>query len=1159
MHTKQRRLFRTSIPPRQPEQATAAASQEDDASLPATSIQNHAAWRDASSPLVPLERASKAVNSGNDEWSGNDVLRAKHSTSIHDGKMISGNEGGLGPLSTGSILEQAMFNPRPRPLSHGGEANNNRNSKERSTTSKIRFHRAWQVRPDHLVKSQQEMTQIVRDEQASATGTTWVCDICARKCTNVDACKRCYNPREKSMAGLEKAKAQKAKVVAHRRSRLTPGQWVCEGCTYTHYVPDRTVCHRCNTARSDEELQDYARDHSGNRTVDEHHKIAGTEKTSIDNKPSPAESWNSRGRWSCSHCGHQNNRQDWVCRECQTSRASIVRVVQVEPIHKEDPLRPWKHLKYRSTEESHGEGEEPLYRTTNNGDNSGHRQDEQEARLRGSAYGRFIGFDKSRTLLPGITSNLSSDPLNDNEFDTRPHNLISTEAKKKLVRRIEARAIGKEQDGVSNEGNTKETVRHIVARAYGFKEDRVSNERDTKGIRGSDQATMDLEEEDPRKARRRARFELGEKANVSRNAGMVFPARDKKRIFARRDSHTAQEDFNHLDEDDGKMSRIERKRQRKKEKLAQNAGLTPTPIILPEFISIGNLATALKVRIDQFVERMRELGFDEMSNDHVLDAETAGLIAAEFNFESMVDQEEIEDLVALPPIEDRSLLLSRPPVVTIMGHVDHGKTTLLDWLRKSSVAASEHGGITQHIGAFTVPMSSGRIITFLDTPGHAAFLKMRQRGANVTDIVILVVAGDDSVKPQTIEAIKHAQAAKVPIIVAITKIDKPDSDIARVKQDLARHGIDVEDFGGETQVVCASGKTGQGMEELEDAAVALADVLDLRAETDGQVEGWVLEATTRKAGRVATVLVRRGTITPGAVVVAGSTWARVRTLHNEAGISIPSAGPGTPVEVDGWRDQPNAGDEVLEAPNERRARAVVELRLSRVETAKLAEDVTAVNESRRAEQEKRALEARAQNSGGDAEEVVKDAEIGMQELPFIIRADVSGSVEAVLNSVSSLGNAEVRPNILRTAVGTVTPFDIEHAAVAKGHIICFNTPISADVRRLAEANGVGLLEQNIIYRLIDDVKGKLEKLLPPLITTRVTGEAEVAQVFEINVKRREMVPVAGCRVRNGLLTKSGKVRIVRKGKVVYDGMAPLSLLFLSHFAGCERRVLTDLC
>ncbi|MCJ1400227.1 hypothetical protein MMC11_003431 [Xylographa trunciseda] len=610
--------------------------------------------------------------------------------------------------------------------------------------------------------------------------------------------------------------------------------------------------------------------------------------------------------------------------------------------------------------------------------------------------------------------------------------------------------------------------------------------------------------------------------------------RAKDRQRAQRNTRDSYNDYDDIDE--ATVSRIERKRQRKKEKLAEKSLGPPTPILLPEYISIGNLAAALRVRAEDFTSKMRSLGFDETSNDHVLDAETAGLIASEFNFEPIALHKEnaVEDLVALAPAEDKTFLLQRPPVITIMGHVDHGKTTLLDWLRKSSVAASEHGGITQHIGAFTVPMPSGKIITFLDTPGHAAFLSMRQRGANVTDIVILVVAADDSVKPQTIEAIKHAQAAKVPMIVAINKIDKPDSDIERVKQDLARHGVDIEDFGGETQVVCVSGKTGQGMEELEDSAVALADILDMRAETDGQAEGWVLEATTRKAGRVATVLVRRGTIVPGSVLVAGSTWARVRSLRNEAGVSISSVGPGTPVEIDGWREQPEAGDEVLQAPDEQRAKAVVELRLARAEKEKMATDVLAVNEARRLEQEKRE-EAASADSSSDTKAKTPPQSTGIIEIPFIIRGDVSGSVEAVVNSISSLGNSEVRPIILRSAVGPIAPTDVDHAAVAKGHIISFNTPVDGTIRRMAEAAGVSILDQNIIYRLTDDVKAKLEEVLPALLTTRVVGEAEVAEVFEINVKGRVTVPIAGCRIRNGVISRGTKIRVLRDGEVVYDG------------------------
>ncbi len=603
------------------------------------------------------------------------------------------------------------------------------------------------------------------------------------------------------------------------------------------------------------------------------------------------------------------------------------------------------------------------------------------------------------------------------------------------------------------------------------------------------------------------------------------------------------------DEDDGAAAKIERRQQRKMEKAMQRRAAPPTPIYLPEFISVSNLAAVLRVRVEDFASRMRTLGFDEINNDHVLDAEIAGLIAAEFNFEPIINHGASEDLKARPPAEDKSLLPPRPPVVTIMGHVDHGKTTLLDWLRKSSVAASEFGGITQHIGAFSVQMPSGKIITFLDTPGHAAFLSMRQRGANVTDIVILVVAADDSVKPQTIEAIKHAQAAKVPIIVAVNKVDKEDSDVGRVKQDLARYGVEIEDYGGDTQVVCVSGKTGQGMEELEDAAVALADILDMRAETDGQAEGWVLEATTKKAGRVATVLVRRGTLRSGDVIVAGTTWGRVRSLKNEAGVQVPSAGPGTPVEIDGWREQPAAGDEVLQAVDEQQAKSVVELRREDLERSQMATDMTAVNEARRIEQEKREAQEKLEEEAKEAGENAPPAtpaekptqQPSIKEVFFLIKGDVSGSVEAVLDSIAALGNSEVRAHILRSGVGPVSEFDIEHAAAAKGQIIAFNVSIEPAMRRMAEQMGVRILEENIIYRLVDDVKAKLSEMLPPLVTQRVLGEAEVAQVFEINARGRLMVPVAGCRVRNGVVSKSAKVRVLRGKNVVYDGM---SLLFV---------------
>lgn len=595
------------------------------------------------------------------------------------------------------------------------------------------------------------------------------------------------------------------------------------------------------------------------------------------------------------------------------------------------------------------------------------------------------------------------------------------------------------------------------------------------------------------------------------------------------------------DLDPEKLERIEARQHRKAiQKVSREDRASGQVFVVPSFISIGNLASSLKIRAAAFSEVLRNQGFSELNNDHVLDAETAGLIANELGFKAVLPAKLSEtDLVAKSPPTDTDLLPPRPPIVTIMGHVDHGKTTLLDWLRKSSIAASEHGGITQHIGAFTVQMPSGRIITFLDTPGHAAFLEMRARGANVTDIVILVVAADDSVKPQTIEAIKHAKAARTQIVVAISKVDKPDADPERVKQDLARNGIEVEDYGGDTQTVCVSGKTGEGMDQLEDAVIALADILDVKADTTGDVEGWVLEATQKASGKIATVLVRRGTLKPGQIIVAGHTWARVRNLRDEAGLNIEEALPGAPVEVDGWNEQPKAGAEVLQAPNEQRARRVVDFRVGRAQIEQQATDVTATNEARRLHDEKRTREKARARAIRRGEEVVEEVEEingpRLTEVPIIIRADVSGSIEAVNASVLALGNSEVRATIIRTAVGNVTISDVEYAAAVGGHIVNFNLPIDGEILRQAEQSGVDIIDGNIIYRITDDVKTVLEKELPPVVTSHVTGEADILQMFEIGLKGKTSLPVAGCKIRNGTITKGSKIRILRKDQVVYDG------------------------
>lgn len=643
---------------------------------------------------------------------------------------------------------------------------------------------------------------------------------------------------------------------------------------------------------------------------------------------------------------------------------------------------------------------------------------------------------------------------------------------------------------------------------------------------------------------RQARYEQSARARFETLVAQEPPASDTPKGKLRDKEKRRAQFVNKMEESehDAEAARIKaEERKARKEAKAEAKRNALTPIILPAYITVANLATALRVKFEDFKEKLTELGYEDVEPDHVLGGEDAGLIAGEYKFEPLIDRGEVADLKPRPPPEDLSVVPPRPPVVTIMGHVDHGKTTLLDYLRKSSVAATEHGGITQHIGAFSVRMPGGKIITFLDTPGHAAFLSMRQRGANVTDIVILVVAADDSVKPQTIEAINHAKSAKVPIIVAINKIDKPEADVERVKQDLARHGIEVEDYGGDVQVVPVSGKTGQGIDDLEDTLVALTEIIDMRAEVDGPAEGWVLEASLKSMGKVATVLVRRGTMRPGDFIVAGSTWARIRCLRNEAGAEIEEAGPGTPVEIDGWREQPLAGDEVLQAESEAQAKDVVDYRVEKYERDLLAKDMEAINESRKEVNQRRAEQKRI-SSLTEEEQLAEAAEVkdidqetGARNVYFILKGDVSGSVEAVLDSVAAIGNKEVVPKILRSGVGQLAEFDVSHAAAAKGFLINFNTPVDPAIAGMAERSGVPILDHNVIYRLVDDVKARVSQFLKPIISYKVLGEGEVAQVFSITVKGRQQKAVAGVKVRNGTIARNAPVRVLRDGEKVFDG------------------------
>ncbi|KAH6638563.1 mitochondrial translation initiation factor 2 [Truncatella angustata] len=587
-----------------------------------------------------------------------------------------------------------------------------------------------------------------------------------------------------------------------------------------------------------------------------------------------------------------------------------------------------------------------------------------------------------------------------------------------------------------------------------------------------------------------------------------------------------------------RKKKIERKAKREAERTE------PQSIALPELISISNLATALKVDKSVFLGQLAELGFEGISLDSIMAGETAALVAQEYGFEPTVDSGEQQDLKARPPPEDPSTLPPRPPVVTIMGHVDHGKTTLLDYLRKSSVAAGEHGGITQHIGAFSVSMSTGKQITFLDTPGHAAFLTMRQRGAHVTDIVVLVVAADDSVKPQTLEALKHARQSKVPIIVAINKIDKDGAHVDRVNADLASNGVEIEDYGGDVQVVCVSGKTGQGMEDLEENILTLAEILDMRAEVDGQAEGWILESSLKPIGKVATILVKRGTLRPGDFIAAGTTYAKIRHLRNEAGQEIKEAPPGTPVEILGWRDLPAAGDEVIQGTDERRVRQAAEYRehlREREQDAaaheKIAEQRRQLSEQRRAEKaNQEGKYKRPDGSWGTQEQEPSDTdENGAKLINFLVKGDVHGSVEAVCAAIQEIGSNEVRPRVLMSSPGAITESDVEHAATSGSAIVNFNLPISGQIKRQAETAGVKILDHSVIYHLTDDVRDYLGSFLGVDITFKVLAEAEVLQVFPINIKGRQYKNIAGCRIRNGTVERNQLLRVLRGGEMLFEG------------------------
>ncbi len=532
-------------------------------------------------------------------------------------------------------------------------------------------------------------------------------------------------------------------------------------------------------------------------------------------------------------------------------------------------------------------------------------------------------------------------------------------------------------------------------------------------------------------------------------------------------------------------------------------------VVVPEAILVSELANRMAVRGSEIVKKMMEQGVMVTVNQ-TIDADTAEVVVAEFGHRvRRVSAADIE--VGLKQDDDpEDLKTSRAPVVTVMGHVDHGKTSLLDALRRTDVVSGEAGGITQHIGAYQVRLGKGERITFLDTPGHEAFTSMRARGAGVTDIVVLVVAADDSVMPQTREAIRHAEAAGVPMIVAINKCDLPGADPDRVRQDLLRSSIVVESLAGDVQDVEISAVRGDGLDRLEEAILLQAEVLELKANPDRGAEGVVVEAKLDKGrGAVSTVLVQRGTLRVGDTVVVGSEWGRVRALMDDRGQATRSAGPAIPVEVLGLSGAPLAGDEFYVVENEKRAREIAAYRVEQERQKKIA------------------------STGHRAlDQLLDDIRAGKaSELPVVIKADVQGSAEAIADSITALGTEEVKPRILLSAVGGITESDVTLARASGAVIFGFNVRANSQARQFAAREGVDLVYYRVIYELLDRVRDMLSGLLKPTTEENVLGAAQVLETFDISGAGR----IAGCRVMDGIIRAGARVRLLRDGRTMFDG------------------------
>lgn len=568
------------------------------------------------------------------------------------------------------------------------------------------------------------------------------------------------------------------------------------------------------------------------------------------------------------------------------------------------------------------------------------------------------------------------------------------------------------------------------------------------------------------------------------------------------------------DEDDDYGYGAPRRRFKKKTPKPQVATQTPQEkivkeVVIPEIITVQDLANRMAEKSSDVIKKLMSLGVMATINQ-AIDADTAQIVVEEMGhkFKRVAESDVEEGLTG--PKDTEADLLPRAPVVTVMGHVDHGKTSLLDALRETNVAAREAGGITQHIGAYQITLGNGQKITFIDTPGHEAFSEMRARGAKVTDIVVLVVAANDGIKPQTVEAIRHAQAAQVPIVVAINKIDLPGADPMKVKTELLQHGIAVEEMGGESLCAEVSAKKRINIDKLVEAILLQAEILDLKANPNRTAEGVVIEAKMEKGrGNVATVLIQNGTLKVGEVCIAGKEWGHVRAMFNENGKKVFEALPATPVEVLGLQGTPSAGDDFIIVKDENQAREVTNYRIRKERDAKLVKSA------------KSAMEQMLDK--------IKSGE--SKQLAVIIKADVQGSIEAIEGTITKLSNDEVSVHVLHSAVGPISESDVTLAKASDAFIIGFNVRAIPQARDMARRDGIDIRYYSIIYDVADDVKKGLEGLLSPEIREKFLGYAEIRNVFNITGVGK----VGGCMVTEGMVKRGSKVRLLRDNVVIHDG------------------------